>query len=194
MTGGFDLGAFDNNQKLNFVNQTIYPPKTANAICPLDYFNEQNKSQAFSIFKRSGEPICGSVMQDMPNTPQGNWFYGDTTDYNTYSNWNSHLSVVHDNFNTQIGVIGIAGTITTPKVLMFTPQTNGEINREPSSIDEGNTIYCYQSEQTLADFKYVTGSLLMQLVNATTLKVEWRENNCSGGNYNFSTNAKEYSR
>jgi|GEM_PF-1586718 len=196
--GGFDFGAFSFKDKLAFANQGIHPPKTAYGLCPLDYFSATAKQQAYSIIgttekTRTVQPLCGLIMQDKVGTIQGNWYLGDTSKQETYSNWDNHLSIVHDNVDPTIGVFAIAGQVTTPKVVKFRPLASGTKNREPSTVNADGIAYCYESELALDANRYTTGSVLVQLVNEKQIKLEWRGTDCTSTN-TFTSAAKEYNR
>lgn len=188
---GFDLGSYNFTKKQQFINQTIYPSKTSFALCPFDYYSDSVKAEAYRLLNRTQEPLCGNIMQDLPGTLQGEWFFGDSTKNETYLNWDNHLSFVHDNVDPAIGVVAIASTLSGPKMLMFTPTHSGNINRELSEIKPSDTVYCFSSEQTKAAHRYVTGSVLVRLKSETRLDLQWQDGDCSSITM---TSPKEYQR
>ncbi len=69
---------------------------------------------------------------------------------------------------------------------MFAPTHLGTINREFSEITADNTVYCYQPDTSTQRFTGmpINGKIVLQLVDANSLKVEHQNGSCSN-NENF---------
>ena len=79
--GNFDFGTIDYRITLDFVNPERFgtsdygEPKALHKVCPYDYYDEPLKT---TFYDKLEGPDCGEVMQDVPGTLQGNWFFGDS--------------------------------------------------------------------------------------------------------------------
>ena len=187
--GAFDFGAHDTSYKdPGYIDDKWNIDRTA--VCALDYFSADAKSQLYALIKRAQEPRCGQIGQDKPGTLQGGWFA--TNDYSQgYSQWNKQLSLVHNNIDPSVGEMAIGGTITDPSVYAFNPKHSGTLNREPSET-KADTIYCYQSEATDAmDVSASPGKILMELINNYQMKAEHQSGSC-GASESFSSPTTYY--
>lgn len=187
--GAFDFGVFDFRQQPSaFIDQS--KATTLYAACPLDYFTEPAKTQMYknvvnAKLNASGLPDCGTNMQDVPNTIQGNWYLPSAGNQNQGSVQNtSELSIIHLNTDPSIGVIAWGGAIATSNQLHFAPTSNGTINREPYQVAADGQIYCYQATPELRDItrsglQYQPNAhILLQLTDGKTLKVEYSQGFC----------------
>lgn len=177
--GAFDFGAHDASYKdPGYINTDWYP--TANAVCGLDYFESSAKTQLYSLVKRTQEPRCGQIGQDKANTAQGSWFATQDRQQG-FNNWNMGLSFVHNNIYPDVGVLAVGGTVSSPSLFTFSPKQSGNTNREPSDIKANGQVYCIQNESTsVQNSTPGTGKVLVQLINNTTLKVEYQTGSCAG--------------
>jgi hypothetical protein len=168
---------------LAYANPQRYRNESFHFVCPLDYFSTDLKSTLYDKLgsenvKRTIEPKCGEVEQDEPGTLQGNWFAGKNIPADDPESWGKTLSLTHDNIDPALGEVVVGGVITDPGKVTFKPTTTGSINREFSGVQPGETIYCYQSDTS--DFSYkIDGKVLIQLLDATTLKAENKSGSCS---------------
>lgn len=177
--GAFDLNAYDNNVKNNFVNPQRYPE--TNAACGMDYFNSAAKSQLLAKVRRTVEPRCGEVAQDQAGTAQGGWFATQDVQQ-SQSDWNSHLALVHHDIDPSVGVLAVGGKISTPMVFFFKPTHSGNINREPSEVKPDNSVYCYQNDNnqgTISNSSNPSGSVILELTDDKTMKVEHQDKACA---------------
>jgi hypothetical protein len=108
-----------------------------------------------------------------------------------------HLSIVPDNVDpTRIGVsLGLSQPGMPPGAYAFTPVATGAVNRHPSKITPGPTIYCWEIGYGSSDRR---GVLLVQLADAMTLVVEGRAGatrSCAAEvPWSFTANAFTYNR
>ena len=100
----FDLGMLDfREDPLQYANQKRWEGKSVNTVCPLDYFSSPAREEIFAKVgdnrqKRTIEPICGQIDQDIAGTAQGVWFTKDTPqNFESSHPEDPHLALVHDN-------------------------------------------------------------------------------------------------
>lgn len=140
-------------------------------ICPVDYFVPAVANAMRAKFGRNGvrrtiAPVCGTIMQDVPNTAQGRWYF-DTSQQD-----DPHLALAHDNGDPRIGVIsaGISIPSLPTGAREFAPATSGRINLDFPLVTSDGSIYCYQtfSPNPPPPLRHV----LVQLTSPTQLRIE----------------------
>jgi hypothetical protein len=189
--GALDFGAHDARiAPLGFANQRRYETRDdgedgLHVLCPADLFDPATRAALEARFGESDgsplrtiEPRCGSVVQDVAGTAQGNWYKDapsathDWSDPAT-STWSQQLALVHDNVDPTGAVISIGGTIGPaahwPGFPFFTPTHSGTVNREFSEVTADGNVYCYSGP----------GRILIRLLNDSTLSVEQQAGDCS---------------
>jgi hypothetical protein len=176
----FDFGAVDTRiEKLPFINPDRYIGDQLRTVCPLDFYSGELKA---SLYRKLGnpprtiEPRCGTIMQDVPGTAQGNWFserQGTGIESNA-------VALAHDNSDPTIGIISDGGSLGGG-ALAFMPRTTGTINREFSTITPGSAIYCYYNDDPEHHPGYgaMEGKTILQLRDTNMLLIEHREGSCS---------------
>lgn len=182
-----------------FANPQRHTPFRLSAICPLDLYSGDLKTALYDKLadadgrrKRTTEPRCGSVAQDIPGTAQGEWFIGTAKEPDADFE-GKMLALIHHNLEPIPGIIATTGTIVPYSgLLVFSPRHEGFVNREPSEIKDQN-IYCFQNEQSeftkhagTGNGRRFTGRILIQLIDAKTLKAEYQEKSCDES-FNFSS-------
>ncbi|MDB5161468.1 MAG: hypothetical protein JWO96_848 [Candidatus Saccharibacteria bacterium] len=177
--GAFDLGAHKNGYKdPGYVSSTYVT--NMDAVCPLDFFTTSAKDQMYQLIQRTAAPRCGVIGQDKAGTLQGGW-YAVKDPKQAEGDWNSHLSLVHNNLDPAVGILGVGGKITSPATYAFTPVHSGTINREPGETSAGTT-YCYQFDnQSVRISNAGTGKILLQLTDNLNLKAEHKDGACTTG-------------
>jgi hypothetical protein len=135
---------------------------------------------------RTMPPLGGTLDVDVPGTAQGTWFnparLGGTE--------GPHLAIVPGNVDpTEFAVVGSESLPAFPPAVGFwRPAASGLVNPTPRSIIADGQIRC---------LNLFTGrSTLLQLMDATTLRVEWRPSavNCSVLPWTFSAAAFDFHR
>lgn len=185
-THGIDFAAWDfGAPPLQYASSIRYGPSTTEqyyyAVCALNLFTDEareemeSKIQDYRGNKRTIEPICGEVMQDIPGTAQGNWFAGE--DLTDWTQWDGNLAFVHDNFNPLLSVISVGGTIMDSGFWHFTAENNGSVNRKFSDITPDGKKYCYDSTANY-EYQFFQGFLIIQLLNTTEMLVEHGNGTC----------------
>ncbi len=157
--------------------------------CPINYFIPSLQTaydatlggnNGATVIPRTIAPICGTIMQDLPGTVQGDWFYPGAP----YPPDDPHLALIHHNvvpstgsFSVGSSIPGFAGSHD------FNPKTSVDgtrINYDFSLVTD-NQIYCYDT--LLIEFNngaggpdpaYVGYIVLLQMPDAQldTLKIE----------------------
>lgn len=184
---GWDFGATDKRTpQLQFANPNRYRKSELQTICPIDLFPTDMKQNLYQFFgnerrKRTEEPVCGTIMQDVVDTAQGNWFDGKGSASDLEKSQKT-LALIHDNFNPNMGIFVVNSQAlgVTDKKLTFTPKNSGTINREFSEIKNGELVYCYQDEG-IGHVPEGTPplSLLIRLKSKNELEVSTKNSACS---------------
>jgi hypothetical protein len=136
------------------------------SVCPIDYF-ETSIRDALRLrisvhgVRRVIEPVCGTVMQDLPNTAQGRWFFDGTMTAEA-----PHLALVHDIGDPTIGAFSIGTSFAgvAPMIGTFAPGP-ARVNRDFSQIHVDGNIYCY-------GVSFPKREIFIQLLSATQLKMQ----------------------
>jgi hypothetical protein len=189
-----DFSLFDSRvTKLSYANASRWQSSSDafdhfHVVAASDYFAEPAKSQVAARVgaydgrvKRTVAPLGGTIETDVAGSAQGAWFSPGQPTYPE----SPHLAIVPDNVDpTQISFsFGTSQPGTSAATRTFTPASSGTLNRNPSQIAAGSQVYCYQ-------FGF-GGIVLVQLVDASTLRVEGRgaTTSCGAGPYVFTTGA-----
>lgn len=164
--------------------------------CPIDAFSDSLRSSLEAKLglpdaRRTVEPICGEVMQDVAGTVQGKWYYapdaGGTSE-------DPHLALVHDNFDPTKGAFSVGTSVTAiaDRVMFFAPQHTGQVNREFSEVTADGNISCYDSFSGDAPANTI---VLLQLTSNTALTIEAQTAvSCGAGPWAFTGGAIAFER
>jgi len=199
----FDFGAMDARvNALAFANPSRIEQQedkvdALHMVCPLDYFEltvrDQLKAKLGSydgVTKRTAKPVCGEFEQDEAGTAQGIWFIEGTEGVSNSED--KHLALVHHNVDPTIGAFSVGTSVSdlSSNEYNFTPTSSGKVDREFSEVTSDGSVYCYEMS--------VSGSeviFLIQLTNATTLKMEKQDTtSCGSGPWSFTANAAVFER
>ncbi len=182
---GLDWQVLDYRAKpLAYANPKRYRESSLYFACPLDLYTPAIKATLYSKLgysnqKRTVEPLCGLVNQDILGTAQGNWFTGGpNVAADSPETWSQGLALVHDNIDASVGVVSIGGVIGNPGRIMFTPASNGTVNREFSEVRADGIIYCYEGRSGPPGSQ--TRKVLIQMTNDTNMNVESQSGTCTG--------------
>lgn len=152
MIGGLDWGGYDRRTPvLGYVD----PARTVggngdftsnHTICPIDYVTSDVAGPMRALFggrgaRRTMEPVCGQVMQDVASTAQGRWYFG------TAQQDDPHLALVHDNVDPTQGMFSVGSSIASlpSGVYGFKPASSGRVNADFSRVTADGNVYCYES-------------------------------------------------
>jgi len=157
--------------------------------CPIDYFTPNLKASYLAtiggnngatLITRKIAPLCGTIMQDLAGTAQGDWFFPGAS----YPPDNAHLALIHHNVDPSTGTFSVGSSIPGfAGSHDFIPKTNSDgsrINYDFSLVTD-QQIYCYDT--LLIDFVYGAGGadpnytgriVLLQMTDTSldTLKIE----------------------
>lgn len=171
--GNFDFGTYDFRVGNEAANPDRYYTGKLSIVCPFDFYEDSLKEEYYSKIDRTIEPVCGVVMQDIPGTLHGNWFYGSGDE------WTDELAFVYDNHDPSKSVISIGGVFTDSGELIFTPEDSGTKNRAFEQVSD-NEIYCYENDDiNRMGEDTPVGKILIQLVNSNKLNIEHQSGSCS---------------
>lgn len=185
---GLDIQAIDDrSEKLAYANPKRYRNNSFHFVCPLDLFEPTVQKSLYDRLgstqsKRTTEPRCGEVSQDISGSAQGNWITGvDANDLiDEPGNWDKSLALVHDNFDPSVGIASIGGVIGQSGQIAFTPNRDGTINRAFSEVKADSVVYCYYSDAQAGSGNVIKNQrLLIQLTTAVTMQAELQNGGCS---------------
>ena len=184
-TAGLDLTMFDGRiTPLVFANPARWNGGMTSGfdhfhVVPFsDYFAEPLRTTVQGMLgrfdgqvKRTMAPLGGTIATDVAGTVQGTWFFGSLPTYPEYP----HLAIVPDNVDpTRIDIsMGTSGGAFTTGLRAMIPSAIGPFNKHPAQITPGPTVYCWDLINAF-DLGPGYGVALIQLVDATTLKIEGR--------------------
>jgi len=195
----FDMGAYDTRMTLNFANSSRWQNRSdyTHTVCPINYYSGSLKDTLMAKFGnalgtlRTIEPICGAIEQDIVGTAQGNWFLEGTD--NAWSGEDPHLALIHDNIDPTKGVFSIGTSMSANGQgaggWIFSPSHTlpDYINKDFNEVSANGHVYCYTPY-------YLSGRLILEMPNATTLKIERQDGNCDSPPWVFSGNATTFER
>jgi hypothetical protein len=168
----FDFGLIDDSVENEFVRPQRYGDYLVHAACGLNYFSEEIRSQYYGKLKRTGEPRCGTIAQDVPGTLQGNWFHSRDSAAYSFETYHQELSFVHHAMDPSSGVISMGGTLIDANTWQYDPQHEGFVDREPSEVVPGAT-YCYERKG------WNNERILVEMLDSMTIRIEAQEKPCS---------------
>ncbi|MFM9050670.1 MAG: hypothetical protein ACKOMX_11620 [Actinomycetota bacterium] len=165
-----------------FANQSRWLPETARAVCFLDYYPAKLKEKFYGFLgnsdlsiKRTVEPRCGQIAQDVAGTAKGAWLYQVTGWF--MGREDDQLALVNDNIEPQyqvvsMGAAGLSKGIPSGR-WRFIPQKSGQVNRDFSQVTPDGKVYCY--DDGLQEAK-----VLITMPSATKLRVGTTTGSCTG--------------
>jgi hypothetical protein len=182
--------------------------------CPLNYFTPGLQAtytamlgawNGSTFVPRTIQPVCGTIMQDVAGTAQGDWFYPGAP----YPPDDPHLTLIHFNIDPSTATFSVGSSI---------PNFAGSHDFAPKTVPDGTRIdydfplikdaqlYCFDSLQfelvaSLGgpDPTYAGHIVLLQLSGTAldTLKIELQNpgTNCAGATpWSFTGNAVTFQR
>ncbi len=202
-----DFGAVDQRAvPLPFSVPSHYSSDQVQAVCAIDYYTptmaDTLRSRLGSwdgLSRRITPPVCGSIDQDVVGTAQGNWF-GPGTVFPVRDESNA-IALVHDNVNASRGVFSIGSYMTNlgfqAGAYYFSPRSSGSVNLDFQYVQPGQ-VYCYETGPQSASGKYPITVILVQLLDASTLRIEGlpasTASSCGNGPWVFTANYADFQR
>ncbi len=161
-------------------------------VCSTNYYTDELKAVLeikigdWNGNKRTIDPICGTIAQDIPETAQGIWVLKGTKEV---SNEDPHIALVHDNIDPTIGVFSIGNSLEnigiTSGTYRFNPKETGSINLDFDLIQPADDIYCYQVAESFQgqDNNF---SILISLTSENTLLIgPYNSLECGSGSWSL---------
>lgn len=155
--------------------------------CSLDYFEPElsqrlyKKIGNFNLeYLNPGDPVCGTVYQDLPGTAQGVWVTRDVKG----ELWDTEnvAALVHSNFDHKKGAFSFGNKIkeigiNNSVALLFEPTTTGLINLDFNLVKD-DKVYCYDTDNGHNQPNSKV-TILLKLVNDKTLRIGHSPKPCS---------------
>jgi hypothetical protein len=162
-------------------------------VCAVDYLPPDVRASVHDLFgfggqRRTAEPVCGTIMQDIAGTAQGRWFINDE--------WNEqlHLALVRDQLDPSIGVFSVGTSIPSLPwdLYRFNPVDVGRVNLDFPHIGVDGLIYCYSPTSTNPN-RYL---VYIQLLTNTRLRIEGKPGMACGApeSWAFTAGAVDFDR
>jgi len=201
---GFDFGLTDfRSPEPTFANAKRWQLDN-HYVCSTDYFPAAISSQLlakigdYNGLREPGEPKCGVVYQDVPNTAKGSWFQKGQVADNALGSVEAHLTLGINNFNHAQQVFSMGNNLQklgldTLSVYGFTPTTSGQKNRDFSQVTSDGNVYCYEAAN-LNDSSKTKQAIVIQLTDQTTLRIGKKGTSCGAGPYTMTAQYNEYVR
>lgn len=186
-----DWGAYDTRTEISGVaNENRFYEQTLYNVCPLDYYDATTKNYLYGYLgyadeRRTVEPLCGTINQDMAGTAQGRWFLAGTDE----NDWQEdhQLALIHDNVNFSRGIfsVGDATDSLATGEYEFTP-ADSYYNLDFDEVTDDGQIHCYHTYSAI---------VLIQLTSDTTLRLESQDlESCNTSPWNFTDNYTDFER
>ncbi|MFZ3077641.1 MAG: hypothetical protein WA139_04255 [Candidatus Aenigmatarchaeota archaeon] len=194
VAGAGDWTTYDSRNANVFANRTRYQNyEYPNATCPIDYYNSTIRAMLGSKLgkydgsvKRTIEPLCGQVAQDVPNTAQGIWVKVGGEPFADINQEANQLTLAHDNIDPGVGafVMGPSVTDVPASIYTFTPTSSGLVNRDFKDVKSDGNVYCYDVSTIYHDT--TVNSFILQLTSPTALRIARHYSGCGSGPWSFS--------
>lgn len=192
-SAALDMGTYYKHTT-HFIHPEKYPLPNPNAVCPLDYFENELKQIVFSKVKRIAEPRGGEFDFDQPGKLVGNWFLEGTDGWSSEDSYKNYLSFVYDMYDPKYLRISLGeklkGTLTRVK--------NNAPDFKDIDVKSGPIVYKLYGVMEGDEFfnrplsEIVSYTLLVQMINDEKIKIELFDGDLV--NPSFSGNVKYYIR
>ena len=191
--GNFDLGVYDNRLEIpDFIKNFTYPERMESiytTACPLDYFMPNIKDKLYSVVgdwdgsKRTIEPICGTLRQDIWGTAQGHWFYKEANIDADNRSEDKNLALVHDVVDYDMGVLSIGTALLEfglpSSTYIFKPKDSGFVDRDFDQVKPDGNKYCYAAMGGLSG-QHQDTAILIEMTSKKTLRIGKLDGNSCG--------------
>lgn len=169
----WDFGVVDtrvsHNKDVVNPDRYSYSGSALSAVCFLLYYEDGPVlDQLAGLVQRDkveGESVpCGSYLQDVPGTAQGNWFLSGIREKNPED---PHLALVHSNLRPARAVFSVGTSVHSLKSgkYEFPPVDQGLLNRDFMDVVPDGQIYGFQVDR-------FDGVIIVQMPDAETLWIE----------------------
>lgn len=170
---GLDFGLLDTRVNNFYVNRSLHPSPTFQAICPWEQFDAANRTVLFGLLRDpaapaivpAGEPRCGTMQVDVASTAKGVWrevgmgpALGDERRFITLADYP---------YRPQLNLaLSLGPEVLGAKVAVVPRQVSGRVNRAFEQVAPDGQIYCYTSDPPLT-----TESWFLLLESPTALRI-----------------------
>jgi len=174
------------------------------AVCPLDYFTLDLKAKLYSIVgdfggvRRTVEPICGTVNQDVWGTAQGIWFLSGEKVVERARD-DEHMALVHDNVDPTLGAFSIGISMEEKglpsSAYKFEPKHAGFVNRDFDEVKPDGNTYCYVASGGYSG-QHHDHTIIIKMLDDKTLRIAKLDegSTCGSGPWKFSSNYTDFER
>ena len=191
-----DVYARDRRVSVSYVNPSRLNDPTGDfgdrhPACPIDYFTAPIADQLRSKLGppgliRTTPPVCGEVMQDVPNSAAGRWFHPGSP----LNPEDPHLALIHNNVQPELALFSVGTSIPSiPSAgYTFTPMSSGRENLDFRYVTTVGEIECYSL--------FGNRRVLLELVSTSRIRLEGISPGPCGdpGTWAFSAGAVEFER
>ena len=179
----------------------IAEPWKVHSVDALDYFDEPLRSQLIAKNRRRAIPLGGKIDYDVDGAASGNWFLQGTNWYNGVvgegggNYWVGHLALAYDQIDPSLLMFSLGFPNGTTR--QWTIKGNAP---DPATVTAANGVVKYEVTNWAGDSvrlnlnQPVVGVLLVQVLPARQLKVEYVPNVLAAAVAGFSAVAKIYER
>jgi hypothetical protein len=179
----------------------IAEPWKVHSMDALDYFDEPLRSQLIALNARKALPLGGKIDFDVDGAASGNWFllgtngYGGLTGEGGGNYWSGHLALARDNIDPALLVFSMGFPNGSSQQWVV----NGNAP-DPATVTAATGVVKYEVKQMNGDSvsknlnQAVVGVLLVQVLPAQQLRVEYVPGAVAAGVTGFSSAAKTYER
>jgi hypothetical protein len=179
----------------------IAEPWKVHSMDALDYFDEPLRSQLIALDARNALPLGGKIDFDVDGAASGNWFllgtngYGGLTGEGGGNYWSGHLALARDNIDPALLVISMGFPNGSSQQWVV----NGNAP-DPATVTAATGMIKYEVKQLNGDSvsanlsQGVVGVLLVQVLPARQLRVEYVPGAVVASVTGFSSAAQTYER
>ncbi len=192
-SAALDWGVYDLRAEITgTANESRWFDQRLYNVCPLDYYESETKDLFYSYLgdgtnPRVGEPLCGTIHQDVAGTAQGRWFLEGTEEGWSWTE-DHQLALMHDYIDYTEGMFSVGDSISSlaSQTYNFTPTNSGYVDRDFDEVTADGQIYCYNTDGA---------DILLQLTSATTLRIESQAlGGCGSGPWFFTDDYTDFER
>ncbi len=198
----FDFGARDlRSPEIKFANPKRWYKEQSYVVCPYDYYapglrDELSARMGYGSQRRTVDPVCGTVDQDIPGTARGIWFKKGTKE--TYPE-DEHLTLSYDNINPEKGAFSVGTAMQksglSSALYYFNPAASGLANRKFDQVTPDGNIYCYKTSKRGMPPEESGYVILVKLLDEKNLRMERQSiNSCGAESWSFGSNYTDYER
>jgi len=192
---GFDTGIEDRGLELPWANPARYKASEIYWAYPFDYWRGNLAAQMLAITRRQVEPRGGRIVYDVPGRIIGNWFHEELVPPLGFLPFSGHLAIAYEYFQAANVMISEAYGRADPDYPSreLLDVINDPTPPEELGVDDGLIKYEYVWDGHI-DFPARGGTMLLQLVSPSRLRVERFEGSAADEVEGFTASSRYYIR